>query len=448
MKLFMYIKSFFTLSIVFNSGKKIIKHGKEIEVKEKISEGTGMVYIENLKMMLENESAYKKAEILLKRFTLPPQGMAEAGLEIENLKNDIEEETRKGRIYFIIYFVDDSTLFIPEKHPNDGTKLYISTDKELASKLKTPYPGVYGFNPRDRVSYQLPLNEDTPNVISSIVRLDLIGLLTYQNMQLYRDTKLHSFYCFVKLNEIDSFTEQFFEKAKKCKDLGKFCLIPFKDDKEQLRTYGLTEEDLPAILFLHEQDKYSLKKCLDNDVRSFINDVIEKKVEPVFISEKEPLNNENLNVKIITRNNLQAFKKNQLKDRLLIFHSPQCGFCVKLKPIIDEIGSIAKSTLSEKLEIGACDVTQNDISDFDVTSVPLIVLIKAKTNEIIKYEDKERTAVALGNFIKNQGSFNIDISPFIKEELFSKKVDKEMNDNDVESDDIDSNLNEDFERDL
>lgn len=432
------------MSIIFNSGKETVKLGKEIEIKEKIPEGTGIMYLENSKLILENEAAYKKAEDLIKRVSLPPVGMAEAGEEIENLKTDIEEETRKGRIYFVIYFVDESTLFIPEKHPKDGMKLYISSDKELAAKLKTPFPGVYGFNPSDRVSYQFPLNENTPNVISSVVKLNLIGLLTYQNMQLYRDTKLHSFYCFVKYDEIDSFTEKFFEKAKQCKDLGKFCLIPFKDDVEQLRTYGLTPEELPAVLFLFEQDKYPLKNCLDKDVRSFIIDVTEKKIEPVFISEIEPENNEKLNVKIITRNNLQAFKNDEKKDRMLIFHSPQCGFCVKLKPIIEEIGSIAKSTLSDKLEIGVCDVTQNDISEFDVSSVPLIYLIKAKTNEIIKYEEKERSALAFATFIKKQGSFNIDITPFLNKDI--NEGDVIINESDPGSDEL--NSNEDMGREL
>lgn len=261
--------------------------------------------------------------------------------------------------------------------------------------MNTPFPGVYGFNPREKMSYQFPLTEEIVKTISPIVNVDLIGMLTYQNLELYKATGLHSYYVFIKPEDIESFTTVFRPKASVLKHLGKFCLIPYKGDKSQLSVFGLTEEDLPGILFIKDGDKFPLKKCLDNDVSKFVENVLTNKIEPIYSSQDEPENNDELSVKVFTKNNLQNYKNDVTKDKLVIFSSPNCNFCIQLRPVVEELGAIAKAHFDDKLVIGSCDITLNDINDFDISSVPRIYLIKGETGAIIQYESRDRTSASI-----------------------------------------------------
>lgn len=357
--------------------------------------------------------------------------MGELSKKIESLVSDPIENIKRGEMSFVIYFVDDKTALLPAEHPDNMIMTFISSDKNLAEEMKTPFPGIYGFNAADKVSYQFPLTEDNVKSIMPIISTDLIGSLTYQNLELYKATGLHSYYIFIKPEEINDFVKNYKAEASKVKHLGKFCIIPYKGDIDQLKVFGFTEEDLPGLLFINNGEKFPLKKCTENNVETFINDVLEKKIEPLFVSQDEPANNDELNVKVFTRNNIEKFRADKTKDKLLVFSSPSCNYCVQFRPILEELGTIAKTHFDNKIVIGSCDITVNDISDFDISSVPKIYFIKGETNDVFQFESKTRSVQAIADFIKEKSSSGLDFSPFLKEDskleeaVFEKSEEKQ-----------------------
>jgi protein disulfide-isomerase A1 len=420
MKIFCFLLSLYTRSIVLNPEHSELKTDIDILKDGSIEKGKGLGTFKDLRIDLNDDQEIKKF-LKLAKLEDVPEGMAEIAQNIEKFVTDEIQELKKGERFFVIYFVDEETALYPADHPNDGVRVFVSTDEELAKSMNTPFPGVYGFNPRDKVAYQFPLTSKIIKNISSIIKVDLIGMLTYQNIELYKSTGLHSYYVFLKQEDIESFPDKFMEEARRSKHTGKFCLIPYQGDRVQLSTFGLTEEDLPALLFLDDGDKFPLKKCLEKDVAKFVQDVKDRKIDPVFVSENEPENNEELEVRVITRNNLNDYKSETSKDRLLVFSSPHCGHCTDLRPILERLGSIAKKNFADKFAIGSCDITINDIAGFDISSVPKIFFFKAETNEMIKFENMQRTLENFVNFIRDTGTFNLDMNPFLEEKTVSKE---------------------------
>lgn len=425
MKLICLISLIFSRTLLVNREDDVKFVNLETKHDDSIEKGKGRGQLDDLNIELNNEEEMKKFH-LVSMIPDVPEGMGQVSKIIENFVTDEIVEMKKGERFFLIFFVDEKTALLPAEHVNNDMKIFISTDKKLAEEMNTPFPGVYGFNPRDKVSYQFQLNEETVKTISSIVSLDLIGVLSYENLEAYRATGLHSYYVFIKPEDIPSFFYNFKSTATKVKHLGKFCIIPYKGDREQLKVFGMTEEDLPGLLFINNGEKYPLKKCTENDIVKFVQDVLDKKLEPVYSSQDEPENNNELNVKVITRNNLENFKNDNTRDRLLIFSSPGCSYCNQLRPILEEIGSVIKTNADDKLAIGACDITINDINGFDISSVPKIYLIKGKTGEIILFEAKERTFNTLAEFINLNGEFKVDLKSFIKIE--EEKVETPVSD--------------------
>ncbi|WUR02952.1 protein disulfide-isomerase (PDI) [Vairimorpha necatrix] len=399
-------------SVVLNVEDKRQFDNLKVNYDSNIENGKGQGILEDLKIDLSNEEDMKKFQTII---SIPdvPEGMGEVSKVIETFETDEIEEMKKGERFFIIFFVDEKTALLPADHFDRTMKVFISSDKNLAKEMNTPYPGIYGFNPRDKVSYQFPLNEETIKTIGPIVSVDLIGTLSYQNLELYKATGLHSMYVFIKPEEMQSFYKNYKSEASKVKHLAKFCLIPYRGDKDQLSAFGLTEEDLPGILFINDGLKYPLKKCFENNIQSFIQDVLDKKIEPKYASQDEPVNNDELNLKIFTRNNIPKFRSDKTKDKLIVFSSPSCNFCIQLRPVLEELATISRTHFDNKIVIGTCDITMNDIDNFDISSVPKIYLVKAETDEVFAFDSKTRSADSIAKFIKTNGSFNIDMSTYL-----------------------------------
>ncbi|KAF9764859.1 putative protein disulfide-isomerase C1F5.02 [Nosema granulosis] len=370
------------------------------------------------------EKDTEKLNELKAKYTLPPLDIVDISKKLDTIVSNPEEELRRGERYFAIYFVDEANALATADHAEENVTVFISTDEELAAKLEVPFPGIYAFSPLDKVAYKIPLEGKTAKNVNAILKTPMIGPISYENFGLYRATEMPLLYLFSKPEDIDSVLKAVQGQVKKCRNVGKFVIIPYDSSRISPDVFGFTEANLPTLVFIKERAKYNLVNCETKDFESFLIEVLEGRAEPFYATQKEPENNLELDVKTITRENLPGFLNDSTKDRLMVFSSPDCGYCRELKPILEEFGKIIKANADDKIFVGACDVTVNDITEFDVAAVPAIFLIKAGSNERVKLEGGDRTLESLIKFIREKGTHTVDLTAFIpkKDEELEKEL--------------------------
>lgn len=72
-------------------------------------------------------------------------------------------------------------------------------------------------------------------------------------------------------------------------------------------------------------------------LQSFVNDVLNDKLEPYLKSETIPESNDGPVVVAVAKNFDEVVVNNE-KDTLIEFYAPWCGHCKKLAPVFDELG--------------------------------------------------------------------------------------------------------------
>ncbi|EOB13597.1 Putative protein disulfide-isomerase [Nosema bombycis CQ1] len=368
------------------------------------------------KQMSIFEDDVPRANEIISKFKLPPSDINKISSNLDNIVSDPEAELRRGERSFALYFVDEKTILSTSDHVDDNISVFISTDENLAKSMDCPFPGVYAYSALDKVAYRIPLEGRSSKNINAVIKTPILGPISYENFGLYRATEMPLLYLFSRPDEMEKTKKLAYEKAKKCRNVGKFVIIPFDSARITPDVFGFTEVDLPTLVFINEKSKYNLPNADTKDFEVFISDVIEGRAVPFYASETEPENNEDRDLKVITRNNLNRILEESTKDRLVVFSSPECGFCRTFKPILEDLGKIVKENANDKLFVGSSDITLNDIPDFDVSSVPVIFLIKSGTNERIKMESGDRTLLSLAKFIKEKGGHSVDLTPYLPKE--------------------------------
>lgn len=391
----------------------------------------------------------QKVMVFLKIYSAPKIDSSSFANLMKIHEENEEELIKNGRISFAILFVDEKS--VEKLKEINGIKVFLSTDKKLAEELNTPFPGVFGYNHEDRVVYQLKVNDDYEKVTYT-VRKPLFDIITNQNARLYESSELPTFYLLCKEEEYNSFKENYLPVVYSLRNEIQFCLMKYSP-MINIKSFGITEEDLPAVISVKETKKYSSKKLTKESLMQFYNEYKENSLKEFFLSQDELPENDTLSVKRITYNSNEKYVKDSSKDRFIVFEAPWCKFCQMLKPVLGKLGEFYSE--SDKILIGTYDMTENEpLNDFSVKGYPSLYFIKGETNEIVQYTKKERDILSLAEFIKNEGTFKIDITEKVKEyveseakkeeELKEKKeeVKEEIDDfNELNDDEISELLN-------
>lgn len=213
--------------------------------------------------------------------------------------------------------------------------------------------------------------------------------------------------------------------------------IPHDTDaaKEILEIFGLYELDKSRALFLgiekgEDYKKYMLEEDLLNEnILQFVTDALEDKIPKVYKSQRPPIENEDLLVKSVVRDN---FKDNVLEGTetvLLVVYSKESKKSKSFMPIFERAAKHLSSK-NEGIKFFKYDYLENDVTEFEVNALPTVYLFKGddKSNPILiasKIEnsevlnDEEEIFEAIAKH--TQINFEIDQDAKIK-----KKVEKEM----------------------
>ncbi|KMV65336.1 protein disulfide isomerase [Encephalitozoon cuniculi EcunIII-L] len=318
---------------------------------------------------------------------------------------------------FIVYFLDGSGYKADLRSNMEGSSAFISTDLSLASELEVPVPGIYGHNASDDLSYKLSFSNESTKKILSLSNLPVFGFTSAANISLYRSFDGTIFYIFFDTNRGEDIMKEYSGSLDSFRSDVRVILIPSLKGNIDIGEYGLAEENLPGCVSISEDGgKYVLKNANRESLVGFVRDVLDKKAEIFYKSQEEPEDNSSRSVKVVTRNNIKSHLEDVGKDRLIVFGTERCPHCIRVKPIVEKLGEIAKDNADGKVLVGYCDVDLNDITDLEIRFVPTLLLFKAGGKESVQYSGGERNLQNLISFIRESGGLGIDLSKFVPAE--------------------------------
>jgi len=315
---------------------------------------------------------------------------------------------------FIVYFLNNSEFDITIPNNRNSSNIFISTDSTLATTSNVSFPGIYGYNAFDNLSYILPFNQENVKGILPLSALSIVGFTSLENNMLYQSLDTKIFYIFFNIENSENIRKNFTAPLEEFRYDLKVLLIPNLSQHVKIEKYGLTTNDLPGCISIYEDGgKYIQRNVTTENIKEFVKNVLDQKAEIYYNSQEEPENNNELNVKVVTRNNIKSYLNDVTKDRLLVFGTNGCPHCVRVKPILEELGGIAKTHADDKVMIGYCDVEENDVDNFNIRFVPTLLLYKVGSVEGIPYDGGDRNVENVSMFIRDNGGSNVDLFSFI-----------------------------------
>ncbi|BFZ02819.1 hypothetical protein BsWGS_05858 [Bradybaena similaris] len=172
-----------------------------------------------------------------------------------------------------------------------------------------------------------------------------------------------------------------------------------------LEYFGLKKDTGPAVrLFLYNDTviKYQPKSdgVDDKTVRQFLQDHLDGRLEPFYVSEDVPEDWDSKPVKVLVGKNFKEVVPNKDKAVFVKFYASWSGHCRALKPVWDALGEAYKD--SDKIIIARMDKTLNEIPGVEVPGYPTLKFFPRGSHQGINYEG-ERTLEAFKAFLDSEG---------------------------------------------
>lgn len=357
--------------------------------------------------LVSNVKDIEKVLRVLERYQAPTK-------EVVEIMRSGDKPTTPYPRNFVVYFLEESGFNITLPGNRKIAEMYVSTDPSLAAEVNVPFPGVYGYNAADNLSYILPFTHENFRNIVPMSTLPIIGFTSLNNSSLYQSFDGKLFYLFFDLEHAESVKAGFSGSLDELRYEMKMLLVPNLNQHVNIGKYGLKKEDLPGCVSIHEDGgKFVQRHVSAENIKMFVRNVLDQKAELFYNSQDEPEDNAVRDVKTITRNNIGSYLENTARDRLLVFGTARCPHCVELRPILEALGGIVRKHADDKMTIGYCDVDENDMNDFEVQYVPTLLLYKAGSNEIVPYSGGKRTLENIAAFIHENGGLSLDLLQFV-----------------------------------
>uniref|UniRef100_A0AAF5Q208 Protein disulfide-isomerase n=1 Tax=Wuchereria bancrofti TaxID=6293 RepID=A0AAF5Q208_WUCBA len=254
----------------------------------------------------------------------------------------------------------------------------------------------------------------------------LVGIRTSENR--YQFDLLPMFVVYSKIDyELDPKGSNYWRNrvltvAKDYKRKAYFAISNRDDFSFDLDEFGLASrtDTKPLVAARSKKGKFFMKEEFSvENLRKFVEDVINDRLEPHMKSEEPP--EEQGDVKVIVAKTFQEMVVDVEKDVLIEFYAPWCGHCKALAPKYDELGQ--KLSGEPGVVIAKMDATANDVPPpFQVQGFPTLYWVPKnrkdkpepysggrEVDDFIKYIAKHAT--------KELKGYKRDGKPKKKEEL-------------------------------
>lgn len=186
--------------------------------------------------------------------------------------------------------------------------------------------------------------------------------------------------------------------AKAFKGKANFAISAKDEFQPEINEFGLEffKGDKPVVVARGAKNrKFVLKGEFSIEaLETFVNDVLDGKLEPYLKSEPIPETQEGY-VKVAVAKNFEEVVLENGRDALVEFYAPWCGHCKKLAPIYDEL---AEKLKDEDIDIVKLDATTNDVPDgYNVRGFPTLYWVPKNSKDAPERYDGGRE---LDDFVK------------------------------------------------
>uniref|UniRef100_A0A0N5BWA7 Protein disulfide-isomerase n=1 Tax=Strongyloides papillosus TaxID=174720 RepID=A0A0N5BWA7_STREA len=174
----------------------------------------------------------------------------------------------------------------------------------------------------------------------------------------------------------------------------------FGDEIESIGLGERKESDKPIVGALTKDGKFPMEAEFSvENLKNFVQSVLDGKVEPYMKSEPVPETQGNL--KVAVGKNFKELITDSDKDVLIEFYAPWCGHCKSLAPKYEEL---ADTLADENVVIAKMDATANDVPPmFDVKGFPTIYWLPKDTKIPVPY-NSGREVKDFINFIASKST--------------------------------------------
>jgi protein disulfide-isomerase A1 len=345
----------------------------------------------------------------------------------KELKNpDDVEELRKKHSILVVFFGDDEEklkTFLKVSESIEELNFAHCKSKECKDKyeVRTPYEVRLFKDFDDGVSRMFTF--DTEEELKTFIEENSMALISPFDEKvadfIFGKNKNALFY--LRSNSDHRHDDLIKEMAAEQKGKLYFVACDIKGELEaRLAEYfGLTEQDLPHIRIIsvkNDEDVpvYVFKEPINEDnLRRFITDFNEGKLEPHFKSEPIPETQDGPVYVLVG----QSFDKEVYqsgKNVLVEFYAPWCGFCQKLGPQYIKLAETYKDV--PNLVIAKIDSTVNEVEDIHIEGFPIIKLFKAGSRTPIDFEGSASGA-NLSKFLNENLGLDVSYVPDGEENL-------------------------------
>ncbi|KAJ2513808.1 protein disulfide-isomerase precursor [Coemansia sp. RSA 1939] len=346
--------------------------------------------------------------------------------------------TKSDRVV-VIGFIDDSesteytNLEALANELRDEYTFGVIADKALAKEQGAKVPGIVVYKDfdygKDVFEGKIAVDEIRNFVKASSV--PTFGEISGENYAQYAQSGLPFAFAFFDSDETrKELEEEVYNVAKENKGVISFVLIDGNKYGSQADHLNL-ERKWPAFAIQNQTSlsKYPFpqdKDITEKNIREFVADFIEGKIEADYKSEPVPESNDG-NVFTLVSKQFNEIAFDKTKDVLVEFYAPWCSYCKRLAPVYEELGE--KLKVNKNLVISKMDAVANDVpSDnpsLQIQGFPTIVLVRGEDNSVVEYTG-DRSLKSLIEFIEENAAFKIEK----QDDADSKKEDSD----DVEDD--------------
>ncbi|OMH86078.1 Protein disulfide-isomerase [Zancudomyces culisetae] len=278
-----------------------------------------------------------------------------------------------------------------------------SEDEEIAKKLGHEVPSVIVFRSfEDAAIFEGKISSADLKKFVQRSAIQVFGEIGPENYKLYETPKLPLGFLFYDSEKgRKKIVAKLVDVAKKYRDNFHFVCVNGTKFAGLMTALGL-EQKFPAFSIQDQdtQKKWVLSQEKDLAVKgfeSFVKGVIDGSVKAHIKSQPVPETNDEP-VKVVVADSFSELVFDKTKDVLIEFYATWCYHCKQLAPTYTKLAELLAK--QKDLVIAKMDATENDIpekdEEFGVKGFPTIVLVKAKSNEIVKYESGRQ----LEDFVK------------------------------------------------
>ncbi|TPX66860.1 hypothetical protein SpCBS45565_g04242 [Spizellomyces sp. 'palustris'] len=340
----------------------------------------------------------------MKKLALPP---------VSELSADkVKEFAESDKVVIVGFFEDKASdeykAYEAAANKLRDTFLFGATTEEEAFKAqRVKAPAIVLFKKYDegKNTFDEKFEEGAIAKFVQTVSVPLMDEIGPENYGYYMESGIPLAYLFVSTPEERKTVGKDIEPlAKEFRGKVNFVYIDASKFGGHAKNLNL-KESWPAFV-IHESEK-NLRYPFDQanklnaaDVKAFVQDFVNGKLEPSLKSEEIPTDNDG-DVKVVVGKSYPDIVLDKEKDVLIEFYAPWCGHCKALAPTWEELGKEAKK-ISDKIVIAKMDGTENDLpsdAPFTVQGFPTIKLVKAGDNEVVDYAGA-RTLESFIDFLK------------------------------------------------